>query len=159
MRTKGDTNTKKKSLISADANIILALMRTQPQTRDELQKAIQTSRNTPFLRLPKLIEAKAIQKLGDGSYALMNYHPLEGEMRKVMKKLQEWQWLEVPINYLAGEIGRYPDEEFKKLAWQLVNEYGLKIGNEIKRPEPEPTNPIMNLPPGVSLQKEKKESS
>ena len=65
-----------------------------------------------------------------------DYEPLEGALRKVLAKLQGEKWTEVPIDYLASEVGQYPNENFKGLAWRLVGDYNIRIGDKIKVNDP-----------------------
>lgn len=126
---------KKSRKLSADAKIIIALMKNQPQKIEDLWRSAKVHRGTFYRRIPILDESKIVKKTDEG-YALWDYNPLEGEMRKLLERLQKEQWIAVTLDYLGGALRQYPyDEEFQRLAWRLVPEYGLKIGEKIERQE------------------------
>ena len=119
---------KKGRRLSADAKIILQLMKNQPQKHSELWRNAKIHRAT-FYRVIPLLETKDIVKKTVEGYALGDYNPLEGAMRKVLQKYQDWGCGTMSMEYLASLLGQYPDEEFQRLAWRLVPEYKMKIGS------------------------------
>ena len=140
-RREGVRITYKKRL-SADAKIIIALLRNQPQKRDDLCKNAGINVSTFYKVLP-LLESEGIIKETEGGYALWFYDTLESKVREALDKLLR-EGRCIAVEALANEVGK-PWSEIESITYAVVSKYdGLEIrtvratGEKIIRVEPQP---------------------
>jgi hypothetical protein len=115
------SSTKKKQL-SNDAKIISALIKKQPQTKDEICKETKIEERT-FYRVISFLEEQKIVKCEDHFYAMWDFNPLEKQIEVAFFKLQE----EFPIvnyNDLIDEIGK-PWNEIEAITLKVAKKLGL----------------------------------
>lgn len=120
-----------KTDLSADAKLIIALIRKQPQTKDALCKVTGIHLST-FYRILPLMKERGIIKETEGGFALWKYMELEKAVEKALHELKK-KGLYISFNKIASEVGVHPNEiEFmiysiaKKLGMEVVLHNGEK---------------------------------
>jgi hypothetical protein len=114
----------KKRKLSADASIILALLRRQPQNREELCRSAKVSKSN-FYRVHSFLEKHKIVKKTEGGYVLFFYNQLEKSIENALVRLIEGSSV-FSVEELASEVGK-PWSEIESVTYTLLKKLGLTI--------------------------------
>jgi len=109
--------------LSADAKLIIALLRKQPQKKDELCKSASIHPST-FYRIKPLLEEGIIKETKEG-FALWTYLELEKAVEDVIVKLEE-ENVSITINRIASKVGSSPSE-IEKVIFPIAKKLGMTI--------------------------------
>ena len=121
---KPEHSSFRKNKLSSDAIIIIALIKKQPQTKEEIcQKALVGIKT--FYRIASFLEEKDIIKRIDGLYALWNFDFLEKTIEDALSKLLRENLVVYPI-FVVNEIGK-PWPEIEAVTYKIANKLGLTI--------------------------------
>jgi len=116
--------------LHADAKVIIALLRKQPQTIKELCKNAGIDVST-FYRMRRLLLRKRVIKETDKGYVLWFYRSLEDKVREALKSFKDEGYEMVSINDLANRAGEHP-AKIEELAYKIAPEYEIKISHVSK---------------------------
>jgi len=111
-----------KKTLSADAKLIIALLRKQPQTRDALCKVSKISVSTFYRNIP-LLKGLGKIKETEGGFALWTYIELEKDIENVLATLDTDS---ITVNRIASMVGVQPSE-IESLIYPLVKKYGMEV--------------------------------
>lgn len=122
---KPEHSSFRKNGLSSDARIIIALIKKQPQTKEDIcQKALVGIKT--FYRIASFLEEKDIIKRLDGMYALWYFDPLEKRIEDALTKFTSGQQF-ASGDLIANEIGAtWP--QIATLTLTIAKKLGLKIG-------------------------------
>lgn len=124
-KTQNKTSSYNRIQLSADAKIIFALLKNQPQNKADLIKTQKLSEPT-FYRVINLLKNKDIIKLEDGKYALWNYDCTEKQIKEIlMQPVTDRNW-RVSFLTIANQVGK-PYSQIEPLVYRIVKELGLNI--------------------------------
>jgi len=113
-----------KRRLSSDARIIVALLKKQPQNKDELFKAAAVSKSA-FYRLRTLLADSGIIKEVEGGYALWTFSELEKTVEDALFRLIR-KGYRITIEDLTNDVGK-PWSEIETLTYAVLKKYGLQI--------------------------------
>jgi len=94
--------------LSADAKLIVALIKKQPQTKDALCKVTGINLSTFYRILPLLKERGIIKETEDG-FALWTYVELEKGVGNALDELEKSEDV-ITFDKIASEVGVHPSE-------------------------------------------------
>jgi len=114
----------RKTKLSPDAKIIMALLKKQPQTRDELIRNAHVSRSGFYENSALLKEKGYIIETEDG-YALWTFSELEKTVEDALFRLIE-KGYRITVEDLTNEAGR-PWLEIETVTHAILKKYGLRI--------------------------------
>lgn len=123
------SHTYYKRRLSADAKIIIELLKKQPQTIKEICENAKISEKT-FYSIKSLLEEAGLIKRADGGYALWFYEPLELRIEEALIKLttpgkSSFSGYTTPEE-IADEVGK-PWHEIESLTYEIAKKLGLRI--------------------------------
>jgi hypothetical protein len=104
----------RKKGLNSDAKVIVALLRKQPQTMEELCKSADISRATFYRVSQALDDFKIIKKMGE-RYALWNFCELEETVANAVEYLRLDLCRHPEAEEVAARIGRDPESVRKLL--------------------------------------------
>jgi hypothetical protein len=125
---KPQSSAYKKRQLSSDAKIIKALMKDQPQKRDQLCQSASISDRT-FYRIVSLLEEQQVIKCTDGMYSLWDFELLEKRVEDALSKLISRCGSVSPV-LVVNEIGK-PWPEIEAITYKMAKKLGLTIGTHI----------------------------
>jgi len=111
--------------LHADAKVIIALLKKQPQKLEELCKNAGIDRST-FYRMRRLLIRSGVLKETDRGYALWFYSSMEDKVKEALEKFRDEGFETVSLNDLANRTGEHP-RKIEQIAYKLAPEYGIKI--------------------------------
>jgi DNA-binding transcriptional regulator LsrR (DeoR family) len=111
-----------KNQLSSDAKIIIALIKKQPQTKQEICKETKISDRT-FYRIISLLNEQKIVKIEDHTYALWYFNPLEKQIEDAFSKLLKQNPI-VHYSHIVNEVGR-PWSEIEASTLKIAKKIGL----------------------------------
>lgn len=114
----------RKSQLSSDAKIIIALLKKQPQTKEEICENTGISDRT-FYRITSLLERQQITKRVDRMYALWNFDFLEKTIEDALSKLTSGPTYATP-SLIGNEVGK-PWPEIQAITYKIAKKLGLTI--------------------------------
>ncbi len=128
MERRNDLMSYRKKL-SADARLIVALLRKQPQKKKDLCKSAGVHLST-FYRIKPLLEIKIIKETEEG-YALWNFIELKKAIDDYLNKLKESDSSPptVTIDQIASKLGVSPSLIEEEI-YPIVAKYGMEIKND-----------------------------
>jgi hypothetical protein len=129
---KPEYSSNRKNKLSSDARIIIALIKKQPQTKEDIcQKELVHIKT--FYRIASFLEKKDIIKRVDGMYALWYFNPLEKRIEDALITFTSDGVSQfVTLGGLASEIGK-PWPEIASLTYEVAKRLGFTIsGNGSK---------------------------
>jgi hypothetical protein len=119
---KTEAGAFRKRQLSSDAAIILALIKKQPQTKEELCQNTHISDST-FYRISSFLkEHNAIKSIG-GGYALWNFDFIETIVEDALIKIVREKKI-VYRDTLVGEVGK-PWPQIEAITYEKVKKLGL----------------------------------
>jgi hypothetical protein len=110
----------RKSQLSSDAKIIIALIKNQPLTKEKICVETKISDRT-FYRIISLLERMKIIRRIDHKYALWDFSPLETKIETAFSKLFK-QTFCVTSDEIVNEIG---------MPWNEIESLTLKIAKKL----------------------------
>lgn len=110
--------------LSSDARVIVALLKRQPQKKDELCKAAGVSIAT-FYRIRRMLEDSGIIKEVEGGYALWTFKDLEKSIEDALLRLIKPGTL-LSVEALCNEVGK-PWHEIESLVYPICKKHNLTI--------------------------------
>ncbi len=113
-----------KTRLSADAKLIIALLRKQPQTKDSLCKNAGIHLSTFYRVLPLLRDRGIIKETEDG-FALWTYIELEKAVENALDKLQESDST-LTFHQIASEVGAHPSE-IEPIIYRIAKKRGMEV--------------------------------
>ena len=124
-RKQTDSIYQRKDL-GSDARFMAALLKEQPQTKEELRKNAKLPEAT-FYKTATLLEKHKIIKRIDNTYSLFNYDPIEKQIKEalILQTRDSTHW-RVTSNNLANAVGK-PYPEIESLVYKIAKELGLTI--------------------------------
>ena len=114
----------KKTQLSSDAKIIIALIKMQPQSKEEICEKTKVSDRT-FYRIISLLEKQKITKSQDHMYSLWNFDFTEKTIQDALTKLTQGTTFATP-NQIANEVGK-PWPEIQAATYKIAHKLGLTI--------------------------------
>lgn len=126
-RIEGDLISHK-SKLSADARLIVALMKKQPQKKDELCRRAGVHLST-FYRLRPILEKKEVIRETEEGYVLWDYNEKEKVVIDVVNRWKSLGFRYPTVEEIADETGLAP-EEAKFLVHKTKKETGWFMPNE-----------------------------
>jgi DNA-binding IscR family transcriptional regulator len=113
-----------KRRLSSDARIIIALLKKQPQSKDELCKAAGVSKSA-FYRLRPLLADSGIVKEVEGGYALWTFSEVEKTVEDALFRLIG-EGFHITVEDLTNEVGK-PWLEIETVTYAVLKKYKLQI--------------------------------
>jgi hypothetical protein len=113
-----------KKNLSADAKIILSLLKKQPQTMEELRKSANISKNT-FYRVSQALDRFKIMKKTGERYALSDFYELEETVANAVRYLLLELCRNPETEEVAAKTGADP-ESVRKLLFEHAPELNWK---------------------------------
>jgi hypothetical protein len=113
-----------KQNLSADAKLIIALLKKQPQLKNELCNNAGVHEST-FYRVIFLLKARGIIKETIDGFALWTYVELEKTVEDALIKLKEVTPI-VTFNKIASEVGVHPFE-IEPIIYRIAKKHGLEV--------------------------------
>lgn len=113
-----------KRRLSSDARIIVALLKKQPQSKEELCKNAGVSRSA-FYRLRPLLADSGVIKEVEGGYALWTFSELEKMVEDALFRLIR-RGYQITLEDLTNEVGK-PWSEIENVTYATLKRYGLQI--------------------------------
>ncbi len=123
-RPPEEESSSRKTELSSDAKIILALLKKQPQTRDELCENTGIKDRT-FYRMDSFLQDSNIIKCVDGMYALWNFEFLEKQIEDVFRRFLSERQV-VYSTFLVNELGK-PWLQIEAATYKVAKKLGLEI--------------------------------
>lgn len=114
----------RKKGLNSDARVIVALLKKQPQTAEELRESASISRAT-FYRVSQALEDFKIMKKVGERYVLWNFCELKETVADAVEKLKAKR-LSFKADDVAAEVGK-TWSDIEKIAYTVAKEYGLEI--------------------------------
>ena len=124
-RIKPESSPNRKTDLSSDAKIIVALIKNQPLTKEELCKAAKISDSSFYRNVPLLEEEKTI-KCVDDMYSLFDYDSLEKKIEDALIKIIREKKIVFP-RFVENEIGK-PWHEIEAMTYKVAHKIGLTMG-------------------------------
>jgi Fe2+ or Zn2+ uptake regulation protein len=112
---------------SADAKILISLIRKQPQTKKELSESAGIDISTVHRNILTFLE-RGIIKETKGRYALSAYVDLEGDIEKALDELEKTE-SRISLDKIASEVGVDPDK-IKPLIYRIAKKRGMEVQHE-----------------------------
>ena len=135
VRGRNPSHTYRKMRLSADAKIIIELLKKQPQTAKEIYENVKIDKST-FYRVITMLKEVKIQvdherevdfiKEVDGGYALWFYEPMEKKIEETLLKLVNEKRLPIHADFLASEVGK-PWSEIEGATYTVIKKLELII--------------------------------
>jgi len=113
-----------KTRLCAEAKLIIALLRKQPQAKDELCKNAGIHRST-FYRIRLLLKERGIIKETEDGFALWTYIELEKAIENALDKLEETASV-ITFNKIASEVGVHPSE-IEPIIYRIAKKRGMEV--------------------------------
>lgn len=113
-----------KQNFSADAKVIIALLKKQPQSKSELCSNAGIHKST-FYRTVFLLKTREIVKETIDGFALWTYIELEKELENVVDKLER-NYSVITFNKIASEVGVHPSE-IESIIFKIAKKRGMEI--------------------------------
>ena len=113
-----------KRRLSSDARIIVALLKKQPQGKDELCKAAAVSRSAFYRLRPLLVDSGVIKEV-EGGYALWTFSELEKIVEDALFRLIR-KGYRIIVEDLTNEVGK-PWSEIETVTYAVLKKYKLQI--------------------------------
>jgi len=133
--TRGVTKMRKlgdKQRLSSDTKILIALMKSQPLTRDELIEESKISKSQFYRTIPLLKKHHCVEKI-EGKYVINVGGYKDGlvELDNLFQTLKkkEYPFKIMSLADLAFHVQK-PVEDIKEAAYILAKKYGYKIGQK-----------------------------
>jgi hypothetical protein len=120
----------RKTQLSLDAKIMAALIKLQPQTKEEICAKTEISDRT-FYRIIAVLEKQKIIKCQDRLYSLWDFDFLEKKIEDALSKLIRECAMIYP-DYVVNEVGK-PWPEIQAATYKIVKKLRLtitKAGNQ-----------------------------
>jgi hypothetical protein len=124
---KPQSGAYRKKQLSADARIIYALHKRQPQSKEELIKNSQVTLKT-FYRITSFLAEQQIIKRVDGMYAFKDFDPLEKMIEDVLIKDTRGAH-HATSGGIVDEVGR-PWSEIQSPTYKIAKRLNLTIFEE-----------------------------
>jgi hypothetical protein len=113
-----------KKRLSSDARIIVALLKKQPQSKDELCKGAMVSKSA-FYRIRPLLTGSGVIKEVEGEYALWTFSELEKSVEDALFRLIR-KGYRITLEDLTNEVGK-PWSEIETVTYSILKKYKLQI--------------------------------
>jgi DNA-binding Lrp family transcriptional regulator len=113
-----------KKELSADAKLIIALLKNQPQSKDKLYKNAGIDIST-FYRILPLMERRGIIKETSEGFALWTYIELDRAIENALDKLEKTVSV-ITFNKIASEVGVQPSD-IEPIIYRIVKECGMEV--------------------------------
>jgi lambda repressor-like predicted transcriptional regulator len=113
-----------KQNLSADAKLIVALLKKQPQSKSELCNNAGIHEST-FYRVIFLLKARGIIKETMGGFALWTYIELEKDIENALDRLGE-NYSVITFNKIASEVGVHPSE-IEPIIYGIAKKRGMEV--------------------------------
>jgi len=123
--------------LSADARVITALLKSQPQKLDDLCRNAGIHKST-FYRLRPLLIKERILKETERGYSLWFYNELDEKVEEALKEYKEMGYCQVALKDLSNKVGEPPDI-IEEPTYRLAPKYSLEIGEESRKKEALPS--------------------
>lgn len=123
--------------LSSDAKVIIALMKDQPQKLNDLCRNAGIHPSTFYRIRPLLINMEILKETVRG-YTLRFYSELDEKVEKALREYKDTGYEQVGLNDLANKVGESP-KVIEEITYRLAPKYGLEIGLESRRKEPQGT--------------------
>jgi len=120
----------RKTQLSSDAKIIAALIKLQPQTKEELCEKTKISERT-FYRIMAVLEKQQVIKCQDRLYSLWDFDFLEKKIEDAFFKFLNENKIIYP-DYIVDEVGK-PWSEIQAQTYKIAKKLELtitKAGND-----------------------------
>jgi len=111
--------------LSSDARIIVALLKKQPQSTDDLCKSAGIGRSTFYFVRPILQDSGVLKGNDDEGYSLWFFSELEKEVEDALFRLTN-KGLAFGLEELMSEVGK-PLSEIEPEVFKILRTYGLTI--------------------------------
>ena len=118
----------RKKELSPDAKIIIALLKKQPQTRDELIKNAPVSTSV-FYENSALLKEKGYITENEKGYALWTCEDAEGTVVKAINKWRQVAFRDPDVIEIANETSISP-QDVESLRAKIKDKIGWKMPNE-----------------------------
>ena len=116
--------TSHKTRLSADAKLIVALLKKQPQKKNDLCKSARIHSST-FYRILHLLKTRGIIKETKDGFALWTYNELEKAIEDALDKLEK-TGTTITFNKIASEVGAHPSE-IESVIYLIAKKRGMEI--------------------------------
>lgn len=135
VRGRKPSHTYRKRKLSADAKIIIELLKKQPQMAKEIYKNAKMDKASFYRALTLLKDVKIqvdherevdLLKEVCGGYALWFYEPVEKKIEETLLKSVAENRLPISVDFLASEVGK-PWNEIESLTYAIIKKLGLTI--------------------------------
>jgi sugar-specific transcriptional regulator TrmB len=113
-----------KQNLSADAKLIIALLKKQPQTKSELCKNAGVHIST-FYRILPLLERHGVIKETSEGFALWTYIELKKDVENTIDKLEGVTSV-IALNKIASEVGIHPSK-IERIIYSIAKERGMEV--------------------------------
>jgi len=113
-----------KETLSADAKLIIALLKKQPQTRKELCKSANIHIST-FYRIISQLKGRGIIRETEDGFALWTYIELEKAIENALDKLEKSDST-ITFNKIASEVGAHPSE-IESIIYPIAKKRGMEV--------------------------------
>ena len=120
-----DIDVRKKRQLSADAALIVALMKKQPQNKEELIKTAQIDERT-FYRLSSRLQRLDIIKRTDGMYALKGFDFTEKTIEDAFLKFLNEGRTMIYSDFIVNEVGK-PWQEIQSVTFSVAKKLALTV--------------------------------
>jgi sugar-specific transcriptional regulator TrmB len=110
--------------LSTDAKLIIALLRKQPQAKDELCKNSGIHLSS-FYRILPLLKGRGIIKETEGGFALWTYIELEKAIENALDKFEKTDSI-IALNKIASEVG-VPPSEIESIIYHIAKKRGMEV--------------------------------
>lgn len=124
-RSRVDSSPYSKQGLSSDARVIWALLKKQPQSRDELCKNAGLSRSTFYSVRPLLESQKILKGNDEEGYTLWAFSPLKNQIEDALFRLIKKGYA-FGLEELESEVGK-PWSEIESETFKILKDYGLRI--------------------------------
>ena len=123
-------NRTQRQNLSSDARFMVALLKKQPQTRDELCKSANLTLPT-FYAIVRLLKSKNLIQQIDSAYALWYYKSLKRELIEIFDECTVEGCFMINTERLAVAVGK-PYREIESTLYKLAGEYEFRFerGND-----------------------------
>jgi len=113
-----------KRRFSSDARIVVALLKKQPQSKDELCKGAAVSKSAFYRLRPMLMDSGIIKEV-EGGYALWTFSELEKTVEDALFRLVR-KGYRITLEDLTNEAGR-PWSEIENVIYAILKRHRLQI--------------------------------
>jgi hypothetical protein len=128
---KTQSSAFRKRQLSSDAKIISALLKKQPQTKQEIIENTNISDRTLYRNLP-LLEKNQIIKRVDQRFALWGFDVLEESIEAAFTKML-MKKSTIPYSFMVNQIGK-PWRDIEAASFKIAKKLGLIISFEEGQP-------------------------